>query len=104
MIATRSDRRCVTRYGSTTVSPAAARGARRRGGRVAGLAKELHLRRVVAAVEGTEQPPRERVHRGGEDQVEDDRRKETADDVARRCTLAEHEVHDQDAEGIQHRD
>src|SRR3954452_11152992 len=71
--ATRTERRCVTRYGSTTVSAVSARGGRRRGGSVVVLAKELHLRREVATVERAQHTADERVHGRGQDQVEDDR-------------------------------
>src|SRR5690349_12870568 len=69
-IATRSESRCVERYGSTTApSAGGARRGRRAGRSVVVLAKELHLRRVVAPVERPQQAAHECVHRPGEDEV-----------------------------------
>src|SRR4051812_2916725 len=101
-IATRTTMRGVGRYGSTTVSAFAS--ARRGGRAVVVLAKELHLGRVVAAVERPQQPAHERVDGRGQDQVQHDRRHDAARDRARRRPLPEHEVHEQQAQRIEDSD
>src|SRR3954447_16051217 len=99
--ATRTERRCVTRYGSTTRSGESAVGRRRRGGRVVVLAKELHLRRVIAAIERAQYAAHERVHGRRENQVEDDRGEQSSHHIAGRCAFTEDEVHDEHAERVE---